>query len=154
MSRYRAPSSINPLIPQEGKAPPKLQYGALPYMRHAGTVEIMLVTSRQSRRWIIPKGWPVQGLAPHESAAHEAMEEAGLVGEISERPIGSYRYTKAAGGRVDRLRGGRVRPEDARTIGRRKHQRSTQWFTVEDAADAVGEPELSEMIRKLAGQLA
>jgi 8-oxo-dGTP pyrophosphatase MutT (NUDIX family) len=43
---------------------------------------------------VIPKGWPVQKLAPHESAAHEALEEAGLVGKISKRSIGSYSYTK------------------------------------------------------------
>ena len=139
-----------------GMAPPKLQYGALPYKRLAGAVEIMLVTSRQSRRWIIPKGWPVQGLAPHESAAHEAMEEAGLVGEISERPIGSYRYTKRlAAGLIDcQVDVFALKAREQLAAWPEMHQRSTQWFTVEDAADAVGEPELSEMIRKLAGQLA
>jgi 8-oxo-dGTP pyrophosphatase MutT (NUDIX family) len=134
-------------------APPKLQYGALPYRRHAGALEIMLVTSRQMRRWIIPKGWPVAGLAPHESAAHEAMEEAGLLGEISARSLGSYRYTKrlVAGSITCQVDVFPLRTREQLPAWPEMHQRSTQWFTLEDAAAAVDEPELSEMIRKFAG---
>jgi 8-oxo-dGTP pyrophosphatase MutT (NUDIX family) len=56
--------------------------------------EILLVTSRRSRQWIIPKGWPIRGLEPFRSAAQEAYEEAGVRGKVSSRPIGSYVYDK------------------------------------------------------------
>jgi hypothetical protein len=50
----------------------RLQYGALPYRRtKTGTLEILLVTSRNTRRWIIPKGWPIKGMKPAKSAARE-----------------------------------------------------------------------------------
>jgi 8-oxo-dGTP pyrophosphatase MutT (NUDIX family) len=54
----------------------------------------MLVTSRETGRWIIPKGWPKKRKAPYASAAREALEEAGVVGEIGRDPIGSYSYKK------------------------------------------------------------
>src|SRR5580704_17497228 len=73
----------------------RVQYAALPYRvgRKFGT-EVMLVTSRETRRWIIPKGWPQKGKAPHRSAAREAFEEAGVVGAIRRRSIGSFSYEK------------------------------------------------------------
>src|SRR4029077_2749895 len=72
-----------------------VQYAALPYRtsERAG-MEVLLVTSRTTKRWIIPKGWPIDGKSPHATAAQEAREEAGLVGRITKRPIGSYSYTK------------------------------------------------------------
>ncbi|MBP0652251.1 NUDIX domain-containing protein, partial [Mycobacterium tuberculosis] len=55
---------------------------------------MLLVTSRETRRWIIPKGWPMKGMKDRDAAAREALEEAGLTGRISQRPIGHYRYFK------------------------------------------------------------
>src|SRR5690606_4821481 len=71
------------------------QYAALPWRvgRHGG-IEILLVTSRQRGRWIVPKGWQATGLSPSRSAAREAFEEAGVIGPIGPDPIGSYRYAK------------------------------------------------------------
>ena len=61
----------------------RVQYGALPYRLSAGSrPQFMLVTSRETRRWIIPKGWPKKGKSPHHSAAREAFEEAGVVGAL------------------------------------------------------------------------
>ena len=59
-------------------------------------LEILVVTTRQSRRWIVPKGWPIKRLPPTKSAAREAFEEAGVRGKIGARAIGIFRYTKAA----------------------------------------------------------
>lgn len=70
------------------------QYAALPFVEVAGAVEVCLVTSRETKRWIVPKGWPKAGLTPHELAAREVEEEAGLTGEVGERPIGHYLYRK------------------------------------------------------------
>jgi 8-oxo-dGTP pyrophosphatase MutT (NUDIX family) len=71
----------------------RVQYAALPYRLNGKTrTEIMLVTSRETQRWIIPKGWPQKGKAPHDSAAREAFEEAGVVGAVGKRSVGSFPY--------------------------------------------------------------
>src|SRR6266404_649256 len=73
----------------------RVQYGALPYRLSAGSrPQFMLVTSRETRRWIIPKGWPKKGKLPRHSAAREAFEEAGVVGAIARRPVGTFSYEK------------------------------------------------------------
>src|ERR671916_612595 len=64
------------------------QIGALPFTRdNAGRVQVMLVTSRETRRWVIPKGWPMQGKKPHRAAKLEAFEEAGLLGRVGKEPL-------------------------------------------------------------------
>src|SRR6476619_2038868 len=71
----------------------RVQYAALPFRLNGKTrTEVMLVTSRETRRWIIPKGWPHKGKAPHDSAAREAFEEAGVVGAVGKRAVGSFPY--------------------------------------------------------------
>src|SRR5262252_2705112 len=86
----------------EEPASRRTQHAALPcrFSRASG-VEVLLVTSRETKRWVIPKGWPKKHKAPWDSAASEAREEAGVVGEVSKEPIGSYLYTK-------RLRSGKA----------------------------------------------
>jgi 8-oxo-dGTP pyrophosphatase MutT (NUDIX family) len=86
-----------PRNPNKRKAKPavRLQYAALPYrFNEAGTLEILLVTTRQSKRWILPKGWPIKGLRPPRSAAREAFEEAGVTGKIGAKSVGSFTYDK------------------------------------------------------------
>src|SRR5580700_3178360 len=73
----------------------RVQYAALPYRMNDRTQpEVMLVTSRETRRWIIPKGWPHKGKAPHRSAAREAFEEAGVIGAVNRQSVGSFSYEK------------------------------------------------------------
>jgi len=74
--------------------PQGIQYAALPYRIVGRQVQILLITSRGTGRWVIPKGWPMRGLKPQDAAAMEASEEAGLVGQIEDHPIGSYHYAK------------------------------------------------------------
>ena len=79
------------------------QFGALCYRRtETGVTEILLITTRETKRWTIPKGWPVDGRKPHQVAEQEAWEEAGVVGYAKKRPYGSYVYLKrlSAGDRV------------------------------------------------------
>lgn len=73
------------------------QSAALPYRWREGTLEVLLVTSRKGKHWILPKGIVEFDLTSGESAAKEAEEEAGVVGEISSEPLGSYRYEKWGG---------------------------------------------------------
>jgi 8-oxo-dGTP pyrophosphatase MutT (NUDIX family) len=140
------------------KPAPNLQYAALPYRRRAdGTVEVMLLTSRDTGRWVIPKGWPIQGLGPADSAAREAMEEAGLAGRIRKRSIGIYHYEK-------RLADGSAVPCAVQTFAfevdeqfaswPEQDQRRTDWLELQQAADAVQEPELQAIILSLAALLA
>ena len=82
------------LAMNKGKAS-HIQCAALPYRRLANAaIEVMLITSRDTGRWVIPKGWQGAGLAAQHSAEREAREEGGLVGRIDDRPIGQYRYKK------------------------------------------------------------
>ena len=74
------------------------QIAALPVRLSAdGTVDVYLVTSRGSGRWIIPKGNPIRGLAPQDVAAREAREEAGLVGPVLSRRLGSFEFQRVRG---------------------------------------------------------
>jgi 8-oxo-dGTP pyrophosphatase MutT (NUDIX family) len=129
------------------------QFAALPYRQLPDlTLEIMLITSRDTGRWVIPKGWANPREAAWDCAAREAREEAGLIGEIEKRPIGSYHYKKLfedglpvwctvevfALKVVDRL------PSWAE-----QGERASRWFTLDEAAGAVDETELGELIREL-----
>jgi 8-oxo-dGTP pyrophosphatase MutT (NUDIX family) len=69
------------------------QSGALPYAVIEGRVVFLLVTSRRTGRWIFPKGSISAGMSARDSAAKEALEEAGVIGEIGDEPIGSYQNT-------------------------------------------------------------
>ncbi len=128
------------------------QYAALPW-RENHSLEIMLISSRETRRWIIPKGWPMPELLPHETAMREAFEEAGIEGEIEAQAIGSYRYLKRLRGRkavtciVDIFP---MRVSAQVSDWPERHERTTQWFTPEQAAATVSEPDLASIIRNFA----
>jgi 8-oxo-dGTP pyrophosphatase MutT (NUDIX family) len=132
----------------------RVQYGALPYRvgnRHRA--EFMLVTSRETRRWIIPKGWPKKGKSPHRSAAREAFEEAGVVGSVGRRPVGSFSYEK-------RMKNGasvecevRVFPLEVKRQKQEwpeKQQRRVKWLSASKAAEKVKDPTLSAIIKRIA----
>ena len=70
------------------------QAAVIPYRVHEERVEIALVTSQSGKRWVLPKGSLDDGEDAIDAAIRETEEEAGLIGELVERPIGRYRYTK------------------------------------------------------------
>jgi 8-oxo-dGTP pyrophosphatase MutT (NUDIX family) len=132
----------------EGELATAIQYAALPYRVNDG-VEVMLLTSRETGRWVLPKGWPMAGKSPRESAQREALEEAGVVGRICKRPIGEFHYDKrlSDGGLVTC----KVLVYPLAFERQRKHwpeqgQRTVGWFTPEEAACAVLEPELAILL--------
>jgi 8-oxo-dGTP pyrophosphatase MutT (NUDIX family) len=131
------------------------QYAALPFRSRGDSgLQIMLVTSRDTGRWIIPKGWPNAREAPHASAEREALEEAGVVGIVGRHAIGTYVYEK-------RLAGGAVvfcevlvfplEVEGQQDDWPEKEERRFQWFSPDDAANAVREPALREIILNIRG---
>jgi 8-oxo-dGTP pyrophosphatase MutT (NUDIX family) len=130
------------------------QFAALPWrIGPNGTCQVMLLTSRETRRWIIPKGWPIRGQKPARVAGQEAYEEAGLRGRVvGKRPIGSFHYEKG-------LPTGRVLctvkvylfcVEQQDDDWPEKPQRETRWFDVTEAAEYVEEIGLAEIIRRFA----
>jgi 8-oxo-dGTP pyrophosphatase MutT (NUDIX family) len=132
----------------------RVQYGALPYRLSVGSrPQFMLITSRETRRWVIPKGWPKKGKSPRSSAAREAFEEAGVVGAVAKRSAGSFSYEK-------RLKNGgvvvcdvRVFPLEVRRQSKKwpeKQERIFKWLSASQAAEKVDEPTLGEIIRRLA----
>lgn len=135
---------------------PAVQYAALPYRRVHGAIEVMLVTSRETRRWVVPKGWPMKKLAPHEAAAREAYEEAGVEGEVGAEPIGAFDYLKRQmlGVRHCRVEVFPLQVTQEHDLWPECSQRSRRWFASGEAAGAVQEPELQALIEAFARRLA
>ncbi|WP_414714439.1 DUF47 family protein [Sphingobium sp.] len=126
----------------------------MPYRADTGAgdtpVRILLVTSRESRRWVIPKGNPKNGLAPHVAAAQEAEEEAGVCGPICPTPLGSYRYRKRKGNGASLMFDVDVYPlAVTRELSAWKEdkERERRWFSLAEAANAVEEEDLRYLIR-------
>jgi 8-oxo-dGTP pyrophosphatase MutT (NUDIX family) len=133
------------------------QVAALPIRRDTqGDVEVLLVTSRETRRWIIPKGWPWPDRDDHLAAAEEAREEAGVSGVSSGRFLGTYAYDKRLLGCQQHVVVDVFLLEVTEELERwpECHQRDRAWFKPDDAADAVEEPELQAIIRQLGTVLA
>ena len=128
------------------------QYGVLAYdIAESGEPRILLITSRNTRRWIIPRGNPIPGLSPAQSAAQEAYEEAGITGFVAAEEIGTYRYEKVR-------RNGSTVTANVHVFPLRstiqsgqwpeRHEREWRWFTKEEAAEAVAEDGLKDLIRR------
>jgi 8-oxo-dGTP pyrophosphatase MutT (NUDIX family) len=130
-----------------------VQYAALPWRRANGATEILLITTRKTRSWIVPKGWPIAGLSPSECAAHEALEEAGILGEVRDKALGSFHYDK-------RRKTGDIDPCTVHVFAMEViHQRRSWpekaardicWCSVEEALARVTEPGLRRLIAKFA----
>jgi 8-oxo-dGTP pyrophosphatase MutT (NUDIX family) len=133
------------------------QFGALPWrIDPEKGLQILLITSRDTGRWVIPRGNPMPRLAGHETAAREAHEEAGLDGIVSPDPIGRYRYEKR---RPDEAVPAEVTVYPLKVLRQHqswpeRHERSSRWFDPVRAAAAVDEPELKALILAFAENAA
>ncbi|MDJ0859091.1 MAG: NUDIX hydrolase [Dinoroseobacter sp.] len=134
----------------------RTQVAALPYVMEKGKPRVLLITSRETRRWVIPKGWPIQGKTAFESAATEAWEEAGIVGKVSDKCIGLYAYNKAFPKTDPQPIVVTVYPMRVKAIKDKfpeTGQRKRKWMSPKKAAERVKEPELREMLRRFDGRL-
>lgn len=131
------------------------QIAALPMRRDdRGRLRVLLVTSRDTGRWVVPKGWPMDDRDPWEAAAIEALEEAGVEGAVTPAPVGTYDYDK-------RLDDGSplpcevtlypLRVKRLRDHWKERAERKRRWFNPLKAASLVDEPQLRKILKKLAG---
>lgn len=145
---------VRPLLAR----PEQLQVAALCYRRRSDGVEVLLITSLHTGRWIVPKGWPMRGQDGAGTAANEAWEEAGVVvARLGRTPIGSFRYDK-------RMRGGARMPcktmifpvEVARLADKfpQRGRRERVWLAPEEAAERLDDPGLADVVRRLPARIA
>ena len=136
-------------LPDADKTGLRTQFGALCYRVRKDKLQVLMITSRNRKRWIVPKGWPMDKMTPAEAAAREAFEEAGAEGKISPHCLGIYTASKAVNGdsmpfvvalyplEVKRLHA--IFPE--------RGQRRRRWMSLKRAAQSVNNPELAQLIR-------
>ena len=126
------------------------QVAALPWRRSEAGVQVLLITSRETRRWVIPKGGRMTGKTDPEAAAVEAMEEAGVQGRVETGALGVFRYQKVFS--AEDIRPYVVAVYPLRVLIQlgawpEAHQRERRWMSLEEAAGAVHEPDLAALIR-------
>jgi len=134
-----------------------VQYAALPWRLHGQTLQILLITSRRTHRWIIPKGWPMDKCKPAVTAAREAAEEAGVYGEMAKRPVGHFSYQKLLRDGIEmpcRVEVFPLKVTRERSDWDEMDARQRRWFGVREAAAAVIEPQLKLVIRRFAARVA
>ena len=136
------------VIPAEQAAEMRSQLAALCWRMHRGRVEVLLITSRDTGRWIIPKGWPMEGFTQSEAAAREAWEEAGVEGRVTTEPLGFYTYDKVLKNGSIALVVAVYPLRVARLADRfpERKQRRRKWFPAGKAARKVAEPELRRLL--------
>ncbi len=132
-------------------APEGIQVGALCWRPHRGKVQVLLVSSRDTGRWVIPKGWKEAGLSPAESAAAEAWEEAGVRGTINPVAIGTYRYDKRRKASLQHCAVA-VFALQVATLAKKfaeRDQRRRKWVEAGKAAKLVDEHELRDLLTRI-----
>lgn len=128
------------------------QAAAIPFRVDPDGLRVLLITSRQSGRWVVPKGNIEKGFSPAQAAEQEAYEEAGVKGMIDRLPLGIYTYEK-------RMGAGRLRPASVEVFALRvikqlkkwpeQDERRFEWMTPAAAAIAVHEAGLGDLLRRL-----
>ena len=129
------------------------QSGVIPYRLGQNGLEVLLITSRETRRWVIPKGNISGRRSAHVAAKREAYEEAGVRGDVESAPLGFYTYQKI-------LKDGTAQPTTVEVFALRvrkeaknwpeKAERHGQWMTPQEAASHVQEPGLAALLLQLA----
>ncbi len=142
-------SSVDRVRRLLGGLPARVQVAALPWREAKDGVEVMLITSRDTGRWVLPKGWPEGSEALHEAAMREAAEEAGLRGSISDQESGRYFYGKCLKSGLEQrceVHVFAMKVDSVEPKWPEKGQRIRKWFSPQTAASRVREPELAELL--------
>lgn len=132
------------------RRPPRTQLAALCYRNGESGAEVLLITSRNTRRWIIPKGWPMANYSARKTAKREAFEEAGIVGKVGKEPIGEFPSLKGMGNGFKVRTNIIVFPlkvEQQVTDFPEHGERELAWLPVEKAADICQDEGLSHFLR-------
>lgn len=143
-------SKLSLLTGADGVGP--TQFAALCTRVRGGRLEVLLITSRDTGRWVLPKGWPISGLGPAATAAREAWEEGGVIGTPDEICIGYYSYTKMlgpAGALPCRVAVYPLQVDSMADDFPEKGQRRRKWFSPRKAAARVSEPDLAALLSAL-----
>ena len=127
------------------------QVAALPMRSEKGSIQVCLVTTRETRGWTIPKGWPMRDIKDCRAAAIEAEQEAGLLGKAGKEPVGEFFYWKRRDFHFDLVRVFvyQLDVTGHLPVWREMGEREVRWFTPRDAALLVEEPGLSELLAGL-----
>ncbi len=152
MTKHDMPRRMRQPVAGAAKSgkPPSLQVAALCFRPKGKSFRVLLITSRDTGRWVIPKGWPMRNRTESEAAAREAYEEAGIRGDISPKSMGHYTYMKWLGRNRAIPCFVRVYPLRVRQMLKsypETRQRRNKWFSPSKAAKKVAEPELAALIR-------
>lgn len=134
---------------------PTPQAGALPYRVTDKGVSVLLVTSRRTGRWVFPKGGLMSGRTPWESAAQEALEEAGVEGEIEDVALGAYPSVRIRGNQREAIEVSLYLLRVTRQLDRwpERGQRRRRWMSLPEAAARLGDPGLIELLNRAAERL-
>ena len=128
---------------------PRTQFGAICWRKAKFGVDVLLITSRETGRWIVPKGWPISGGDGPRSAQREAWEEAGVEGKVGKNCLGLYSYQKVVDQDQSFLCVVAIYALQVEKLVRRypEHsQRQRRWFSAAEAAEMVAEPELRMLL--------
>ncbi len=130
--------------------PTRRQCAVIPFVTINGKPHILLITSRETGRWVLPKGWPKKGRPLHKQAKREAFEEAGVVGRVGRTKLGHFSYAK-------QLKNGKsvtckveVYPMQVKTqylTWPEKQERKQNWLPPQKAAALVAEKDLSLLLK-------
>lgn len=141
------------------RRPPRQQYAALCHRRKkkTGEIEVLLLTSRDTGRWVIPKGWPMEGKKAHAVAEREAFEEAGVRGTAEKEPFGYFSYEKKLKNGVKVVCLVEVHLLEVIDMVKNfpeRESRRLEWVSPEEAAGRVNEPELKNLFLAFARKTA
>ena len=149
MTVQRRDTPLSGLPDSAGDDQTRTQVAALCWRAGAQGVEVVLVTSRDTGRWVLPKGWPVKGRTASEAARREAWEEAGVRGKIGRECLGFYSYQKGMGEAGDLPCVVAVYPMKVKAEARdwpERDERRREWVSPQEAATRVHEPELQRIL--------
>lgn len=148
--KMRSPRQLPITLGGAPKTELRAQFAALCWRVHEGGTQVLMITSRGTRRWILPKGWAMDGLTPAEATAVEAWEEAGVEGDVVDQCLGIYSYDKDVEDRGSLPCIAMVYPIEVKSLAKKypeASQRRRKWMSPKRAAERVAEPELAQILR-------